>query len=163
MICHQNLAESEDLVYIEAELSITSDVVDTKLKKFFYLVRALFPRWNFFDRVGFQFNLYFCTDQNSTWTPFNFNQRRRPGQIFFNPHFNLALAHISIIQHFVHDLQSDKNVESLTSFRLLKSFVETYLSEQNIKSNSAQFKIVAQRATETLELFTSTSFSVNSK
>lgn len=135
-----------------------------QLSVFLSLIRALFPHWNFYDEVGFQFLLQFKVPDSNRWEVISFEQRRRVLSLLFNPECNLALAQINIIEHFARDIQElqavnplihSKDVQKLTSFKMLKSLLRIKLKEYELNVATIQFKIVACSPRESLDLYIS--------
>lgn len=76
----------------------------------------------------------------------------------------MALAQVNVIEHFsqdIQDLQSlnplvdSKDVQQLTSFKLLKTILEVKLQEFEFSSSTVQFKIVAHSPDEIIDLYIS--------
>lgn len=125
------------------------------------LIRALFPNWNFFDRIAYSFELQFQIESESEWQTISFSQKRKWYNLFFNPECNMALAQINIIEHFARDLQevrlqfdsvlAEEKIQNLTTFRLLKSL----LNNRPSPGQSLIFKIVAVQPSGSLDLYMS--------
>jgi len=125
------------------------------------LIRALFPNWNFFDRIAYSFELQFQIESESEWQTISFSQKRNWYNLFFNPECNMALAQINIIEHFARDLQevrlqfdsvlAEEKIQNLTTFRLLKSL----LNNRPSPGQSLIFKIVAVQPSGSLDLYMS--------
>lgn len=135
-----------------------------KFKKFFHLIRAVFPRWNFFDQVAYNFELEFKVKDASNWSPIQFYQKRQPLSLFLNTQTNMALAEVNIIEHFAKDIQDLQNknalvhsrdIHKLVSYKLLKSLIEIKLQDYELPSSSVQFKIVARNTQESLDIYIS--------
>ena len=128
------------------------------------LVRALFPKWNFFDRIAFNFQLEFKIPGSTLWEPISFDQERRPFDVIINANYNLSLAQVSLLEHFSRDIQElqaanplvdSKEVQALTSFKMLRSLLFFKLQEYELESDSVQFKIVACGEKEILDIYIS--------
>ena len=148
-----------------------------QLSRFFNLIRALFPRWSFFDRLGHTYELHFRQTPEQVWQLVSFEQSRTWPQFFvgliFNPTLNEALAQFNIIEHFVQDLQEYKktetfsenfNISNLTTYKMLITLLKIKmksLSQQTHKS-SLQFQIIARSSTEILEVYCSDFFLLES-
>lgn len=131
---------------------------------FFSLIRSLFPRWNFFDKIAYAFELEFKIAETSSWEPLSFLLHRSPLGLFFNPTANITLAQINLIEHFAHDIQelqkinpliSSLDVENLTSFKLLRSLIRQKLKEKDLNQFSFQFKVIACNSQQKIDLYIS--------
>lgn len=131
---------------------------------FLKLIRALFPYWSFFDRVGHQFELEFKVPDAKQWEPISFEQVRSRISFVFNPSGNEAMAQVNIIEHFAQDIQElqlinpavhSKDVQNLTSFRLLKSLLKVKIRQYELPTNIIQFKILADSPTEKIVIYIS--------
>lgn len=76
----------------------------------------------------------------------------------------MALAQVNVIEHFAQDIQNlqsvnplidSKEVQGLTSFRLLKSILEEKMQDFEFAASSIQFKIVARSPDEIMDLYIS--------
>ena len=128
------------------------------------LVRALFPNWNFFDRVSFNFEIYFKVPDSIRWEVISFEQKRQLLGLFFNADLNLTLAQINIIEHFAQDIQElqninplihSKDVKKLTTFKMICSLIRIKLKDYELESSAIQFKIVACKSDEKIDLYVS--------
>ncbi len=126
-------------------------------KIFLNLVRALFPRWDFYDRTGHQLDLEYKTEK-SEWCAFTFTENRRWFSLFVNPQLNLALAEISLIEQFVMGLQEmqaggrdvrAEEITALSAYQMLGALVGTRISAD------FRFRILALRGGQTDEIFVS--------
>ena len=135
-----------------------------RFKNFLNLIRALFPRWSFFDRIGHHFELEFKVQNSRDWQKISFDQDRKAFSLFVNPAVNLAMAQVNIIEHFmgeISDLQrinsevDSKDVQDLTTFRLLRSLIEVKLEAFEIPAGPFQFKILACSPEEKLDVYIS--------
>lgn len=131
---------------------------------FFYLIRALIPRWNFFDHVNYQFELEFKIAGAETWEIVTFIQKKDLFGLLINPETNLDMAKVNIIEHFAYDVQDlistntqirFKDVQRLTSFKLLRSLIETQLKSYELSNLTVQFKIVAANMEERKDIYIS--------
>ena len=111
--------------------------------------RALFPRWNFFDRIAYNFELHYRSSEENVWQKFLFTQSRTFLSLFYSPNCNLALAQISIIEHFVRDTKDNSQKE--LAFKMLVALVKTKFQA----NEKFQFKIVACKANEKIDYFVS--------
>lgn len=128
-----------------------------QIKKFINLVRVLFPNWNFFNQVAYEFSLWVLAPGATDWIQLPFGQKRRILGVFVNPEVNLALAELNLLEHFAQDLQSDladEDVTELTTYKMVRSLVTEKLTELKI-DHRAKFKLVAKSPSETLDLFVS--------
>lgn len=135
-----------------------------QLKLFMSLIRALFPKWSFFDQVAYSFEIEIKVPESQTWEVISFYQKRRPFSLFINSEMNLALAQVNVIEHFAKDIQNlqvinttidSKDVHELTTFKMLKSILKLKLSEYSYKPSTIQFKIVACSPQERLDVYIS--------
>lgn len=117
------------------------------------LIRAVFPHWNFFDRISHSFELEFKTAISHQWQRISFDQKREIFSLFINPNCNMVLAQMNIIEHFVSDLQDSK--DNKTSYKLLTSLVRVKVNELGIKDQKIQFKIVSVMENKMDDLFVS--------
>lgn len=131
---------------------------------FLNLIRALFPKWSFFDQIAYGFELEFKIPGATRWEPLSFQQSRQLFSLFLNPHGNLALAQGNILEHFVQDIQQlqlknplidSKDVQSLTTFKMLKSLLEVKLQEYELGSSTVQFKVVARSQDDVQDFYIS--------
>src|SRR5687768_12181186 len=118
-----------------------------ELKLFLNLIRALFPRWSFFEKVAYNFEIQFKIPNSSHWEPLTFEAKPSFMAFFLNADCNLALAQVNIIEHFSQDVLelqskevtiSSKEVQHLTSFRLLRSVLRTKLNKYELDSPTIQ-------------------------
>ena len=138
---------------------------------FLSLIRALFPYWSFFDRVGHQFELEFKVPNSKTWEPLSFGQVRSRLCFLFNANCNEAMAQVNIIEHFARDIQELQNinpavhsrdVQNLTTFRLLKSLLKVKIQDYGLESKTIQFKILAESPNEKVVVYISDWISLES-
>lgn len=132
---------------------------------FLSLIRALFPRWDFFDRIDYSFELQFKSGTVVDWQRICFDQKRKLTDLVFNPKSNLAMAQINILEHFAHDIQEFKNedlkIKNLTSLKMTKSLLKTKLIELGIIKGLVQFRLVAISPNETVSLYISEAFDLD--
>lgn len=123
-----------------------------RLKIFLNLTRALFPRWDFYDRPGAQVHLEVKLLNSADWRRVSFAQKRRLFAVFVNPDYNMALAQISLIEQFVESLRElqmggkkclPEEVFRLSSYVMLCAVVRASVGDQ-----AAQFRILAARGEE---------------
>ncbi len=117
--------------------------------------RALFPRWNFYDRIAHHFEIDYKLTKDSLWQPLSFSQPRKKLSFFYNPDCNLALAEISLIEQFVADFQKSSQVTDLTTYRMLKSVVIHRLNLISSYDRPFQFKILACKPGERIDFYVS--------
>ncbi len=138
---------------------------------FINLIRALFPNWNFFDRVAFSFELWFKVQGSTRWEAITFDQIRQPFGLLLNPDVNLALAQINIIEHFAKDIQDlqainslihSREVQSLSTFKMLRSLIKLKLKDFEVPTSEVQFKVVAINPNEKIDLYISDWINVES-
>jgi hypothetical protein len=131
---------------------------------FLYLIRALIPRWNFFDHVNYQFELEFKIAEAQSWEKVTFHQKKDLFGLLVNPETNIDMAKINIIEHFAYDIQDIgarhsqlrfKDVQRLTSFKLLKALLELKIQSFVISNRTIQFKIVAANLKERKDIYIS--------
>lgn len=131
---------------------------------FLYLIRALIPRWNFFDHVNYQFELEFKIAEAQNWEKITFYQKKDLFGLLINPDTNLDMAKINVIEHFAYDIQNIstrhlelrfKDVQKLTSFKLLKALLESKIIMYIISNRTIQFKIVAVNFEERKDIYIS--------
>lgn len=137
---------------------------------FLNLIRALFPKWSFFDQVAFGFELEFKVPDSTQWEPISFKAERSFFNLFSNPHGNLAMLQGNILEHFVQDIQrlqsvsptlDSKEVQALTTFKMLTALLVTKLKEYGLDSPTVQFKIVARSSDTVLDFYFSDWIQVN--
>lgn len=135
-------------------------------KLFLHLIRALFPRWDFFEQVAYTFELHIKRPGANFWKPLDFNQPRRPFSLFFNADCNVQLAQFNLIEHFVQDLHELQNrdeqltkeissdeISSLTTFKMLMSLLNAKLQTIEYSDDCIQFKITACSPTEQIDIY----------
>lgn len=132
--------------------------------KFLNLIRVLFPKWSFFDHVGYQFRIEYKTAESPDWIPIQFTSQRTRFSLFLNPLHNLTLAQVSVIEHFARDVQNiePQQVQGLDSFKLLKSILETKILLFHSSINQFQFRLMAFDKNSNIKLFHSPWVKVNS-
>lgn len=103
--------------------------------------RALFPHWSFFDRVVNSYDLEVKLQGEEAWQRVSFDQKRSFFSLNVNAELNLALANVSLLEHFARDLENptlEKMVRSLVAvkcgpsvaqFRLKAGDEELFVSE----------------------------------
>ncbi len=131
---------------------------------FLNLIRALFPSWNFFDRVGYRFELEFLQAGSKEWEPLLFISRRMPMGFLINSDCNLKLAQVNVIEHFARDVQelqsrnelvASESIQALTSFKLLRSLIQIKLQDYELESNTIQFRVIGSNQNEKIVIFIS--------
>lgn len=131
---------------------------------FIYLIRALIPSWNFFDHVNYQFGLEFKVSGSEKWENVTFQRKNDLFGLLINPEINMDMAQVNIIEHFAYDIQDlifkdpkirFKDVQRLTSFKLLKSVLRIQLKNYQIAHSTIQFKIVATNLNEIKDIYIS--------
>lgn len=113
---------------------------------FLSLIRALFPRWSFFDETGFYYEIYFLLPDNTDWRRLEFRHTpQKIYHIFANPQFNQMLANWNIVEHFCRDIQESENIELSTcsSHKLLLTLLRIELKGYAKTHERVQFKILA--------------------
>lgn len=122
-----------------------------KFKVFLNLIRALFPKWNFFDRIAYTFELHFKLKPSASWQQIKFDQYHTNAGLFINEKCNLSLAEFNIVEHFANDVQEHlSSITTLTSYKLLTSLLESKLSTTDF-----QFKILAVSPAEKIDIYVS--------
>ena len=147
----------------------------------FYLFRALFPSWRFFEDVTDVPVLFYRIESKSTegkpndgdsipefgpWTPGLRQLNRNFGSLLFNPQGNLVHAINSLLQHLEIDVgeTSPERIDSFeetVSFCLVKDFVDYLLqggkyldsAERAVPGTKYQFKIGRVRQGAPVEQF----------
>ena len=120
--------------------------------------RALFPRWNFFDQVAYSFEIEVLVSGSTRWQIIDFLQDRKWYHLVYNPNVNLLLAQVNVVEHFVSDLQMmppTTKVDGLTTYKMLAALVACKIKSTTRQADSAQFKIVAQKSEEKIDLYVS--------
>jgi hypothetical protein len=140
-----------------------------RFKSFLHLVRVLFPKWSFFAQIGAHFEVAVRASSASPWeilplAPAAPSPSNGWSSLFFNPHHNLILAHQNLIEHFVTELQdltqlqerpSVEEIETLTTFPMLVSWIQWRLQDSENPPPTLQFKIVAVTTQKSQDLFVS--------
>lgn len=131
---------------------------------FLSLIRSLFPRWDFFDQIAFSFAVEFRMSSDTDWKPLDFFYEHRKSRLVFNPYVNEVLAQSGIVDQFARDiqeLQNDKpsftreDLQQLTTYRLVCSLLHVKLKHENLSDEKFQFRVVARRDNENIEIFAS--------
>jgi hypothetical protein len=127
-------------------------------------MRSLFPKWNFFDRIAYRFELEFKIPESEKWVGLKFVQTRQPLNLLVNPENNLELAQVAIIEQFAGNIQElflenplidSIKVKNLTTYKMLLSLLQLKLSEFDYQPDSFQFKVVAVSPSERLDFYIS--------
>lgn len=135
-----------------------------QFQTFLSYIRALFPRWNFFDQIAYHFELSFQTPGSSRWERLPLTQERKIFSLFWNPFGNLTLAQANILEHFARDLQELQSIqpqltltdlERLTTYQLMLSLVEIKLISDFQNIQTFQFRLSAHNPQEVIDLFIS--------
>ena len=135
-----------------------------QFRLFLKLVRSLFPKWNFFDKLAHTFELHYKAQADQDWRCISFDQIHNIKNIVFNPTVNLALAQFNVVEHFSTDVQelgfsnslvTETTLQNLSSYRLMKSLIAVKLQEAKETSNRFQFKIVALNESVNIDIFIS--------
>lgn len=133
-------------------------------KNFLNLIRALFPHWNFFDRIAHSFAVEYKVSTGTQWQRLAFSQKRANLGIFLNPNLNESLAQVNVIEHFVKNIQDlqtksaniqTSSIETLSSYKILLSILRLKLQDGEVSNKKIQFKIVANNDNENLDIFVS--------
>ena len=126
------------------------------------LIRVIFPRWNFFDRAGYQLTLEVKQLGTKDWLPISFHANRTMGSLFVNPDVTRLHAEMTTLENFVQDIQKltdhegqvdSTRVKGLTSFKMVRSIVMNRLMVSS--PNEIQFRLSAKAADESLVLYVS--------
>lgn len=96
------------------------------------LLRALFPKWSFFDQVGHSIFLEYRGSEDSSWQRVRFETSRKKMGLFVNSEVNFTLAQIHILEQFA---QNPENESSLC-------LVQSLLKEKITNLNKVQFRLV---------------------
>ena len=125
-----------------------------ELRSFLNLIRALFPKWSFFDESGHLFYLEVKAVGSDVWTNLKEDQERSAFGLFFNPSTNLSHAFDTLIQQFVFDLQDlleadatpdEATLENMATYKMVRSLALRDLQNTDFKFGSFQFRISAHR------------------
>lgn len=122
---------------------------------FLSLIRAIFPRWDFFDRIAYHFDLEYETERDGSWERISFRRRFSLFHLFINTDLNEALAQMNLLDHFAHDVQSldrPEDATSLTSYKLVSSLVG---AKAPAAVSPPRFRLVAVSPTDRIVLFVS--------
>ncbi len=126
------------------------------------LIRVIFPRWNFFDRIGYQLLLEVKRIGNQDWLPITFKDSRTLLSLFINPEGTRLHAEMTTLENFVQDIQKFVDakgevdpikVKSLTSYRMVRSLVLNRLMVNSEKE--VQFRVLAKAGDETIVIYSS--------
>lgn len=132
------------------------------------LIRVLFPRWNFFDRLGFRLELEVKTAGGRDWQPLPFVATRTFGGLFVNPTVTRMHAERTLLETFVEDVQKlvdpygqvdSTRLQKLTTFKMVRSLVASRLAPASASSSAdqIQFRVSAVAGDETAVLYVSDS------
>lgn len=137
-----------------------------EFKLFLHLIRAIFPRWDFFEQVAYSFELSLKTPDSAGWEKLSFHQPRQLFTLFFNPGCNSKLAQYNVIEHFVQDLAElqkktstlqqellSTDVQALTSFKMLFVLIANRLPPPELAHYCIQFKITACSPNEITDIY----------
>lgn len=113
------------------------------------LIRVLFPKWDFFDRVGHHFELRCRIKNSDLWKETVIQHKLSMTNFFLNPIGNMKMAQIHILENFV------QNTEDESSLKMIQSLVGVYQKDKIASDESVQFKIVAIRGEEQIDVYTS--------
>lgn len=138
---------------------------NSKLRTTLKLVRSLFPRWDFFDELGYQATLEIARSGTSKWkgVPSLGARSSRLGSLFVNPFGNLLHAKQSLIDQFTAELQDFAKVgeaiepamiKNLSTYQLVANFAHEEARMAQLQP-SFQFRIVALTPGEVTEVFVS--------
>lgn len=124
---------------------------------FLRLSRALFPRWDFFDRIAHEFHLEIRSAPEDPWRRVGFSVRFGIGGLFVNPGVLLALAQINLIEHFAQEVQEtpEDRVRDLTSYQLVASLAWVKADELLQRPTGIFFRVLASDPRRDIELFRS--------
>ena len=137
-------------------------VIPFNFKLFSAFIRALFPRWNFFDFVGFNFQVSFKVPDQNHWEILSFDVERKSLGLMLNPECNLVLAKVNVVEHFAEDIQmltlesdqiSQQDLQKKASYLMLVEIVKLELSKFEIYQSVFQFKVTAIKDSEEVDLF----------
>lgn len=126
------------------------------------LFRSLFPRWNFFDKVTYRWELDVKVPGGKDWTGLEFNAHRNFGGLFINPQVTLMHAEMSLLETFANDIQGltdaegkvdSSRVQSLTTFKMVRSLVVHRLKAG--VNDSMQFRLSAVAGEEKVVIYVS--------
>lgn len=102
--------------------------------------------------------------ESQNWEKITFHQKKDLFGLLVSPEINFDMAKINIIEHFAYDIQhiiylhsqiKFKEVQKLTSFKLLKALLESKIKNYSISNRTIQFKIVAVNLRERKDIYIS--------
>ena len=124
-----------------------------------FLLRSLFPSWQFLHRLGRVPRLYYRykkstgdslsedTDpQWSAWILYLPKMKPSLRHLFFNANGNLKLLEQTLIEQLLQEcaeIHENNEASKLVSYRMVERLVQKILTAQNDKTIDYQFKIMA--------------------
>lgn len=124
-----------------------------------FLLRSLFPSWQFFHGLGRVPRLYFRYKRSdrepspdlapsdwSDWTLYFPKQKRSILQILFNPDVNLRLLEQTLIEQLTRDcmdIKSDTEVSNLVSYQTTERLVRNILTPGERENLLFQFRVMS--------------------
>ena len=156
-----------------SSLAIKPERSTGKFSKNLRPIRALFPSWKFFDRLGeipiLEFQVGTTTDVEETldagsvfWRPLEPAQPRTLSDLLFNPIGNRNFALHTLIGQWVDELQeipehSPQLIQDAISFQLLCNWIRNELTRTPLLSSPSQtkfrFRLLAVGLDQSRELF----------
>lgn len=110
-----------------------------------FLLRSFFPNWRFYHGLGVQPRLFIrVPDVSGHWLPWTMFMPRAAfhvGDLFHNPHNNLALAHQNLVDHLSADIQAmsdDEDVRELVTYQLVDRLARSVVG---IDAQQYQFQL----------------------
>lgn len=99
-----------------------------------FLLRSFFPNWRFYHGLGHQPRLFVrVLDDSGQWQPWVMFMPRAAfhhGELFHNPHNNLALANQNLVDHLSADIQTmnaDADVRELVTYQLVNRLARSFV------------------------------------
>jgi hypothetical protein len=135
-----------------------------EVQTFLRLIRALFPRWDFFDSAGYRAVLQVRPVGAEEWQEVHFETERRPANLLFNPFTNFAHLQESLLQQLIGDVSeaAGKNgqieasqLDDLASFRMVRALAREELIKRDFFSGPFQFRLLARTQHSETVLFVS--------
>jgi hypothetical protein len=117
--------------------------------KSFYLLRAFFPSWKFYEDLGdVPILFYRIKERGSIWTPWKNcveKKKRKWTKLFLNSQGNVHLAYGSLLQHLVTDIQEIEDsdyfsLKSKASYQLVQNLVLFEISKTNSFQSGMQYE-----------------------
>jgi hypothetical protein len=117
----------------------------------FFLLRAFFPNWQFFHKVGPVPHLYVrYQDEAKAWSDWQWVYPRRQRHVldvFHNPHGNLLLAQQNLVDHLssdIKDLGDGADARPLVSYQMVCRLA-AQAAREHIAQGLCQFELRLER------------------